>query len=90
MILKIDADLTADLSLSKIAEDLNINASYLSRLFKQEIGVTLTDYVSRKRVDHGLLLLNSTKLQIQTIATLSRLTYLPDLPKTWEYSTNHH
>ncbi|MDF2513281.1 MAG: AraC family transcriptional regulator, partial [Herbinix sp.] len=67
-IIRIDMDLTADLSLNAISEELNVNASYLSNLFKKEIGSTLTEYVNRKRVEHGILLLNSTKLQIQTIA----------------------
>ncbi len=68
LITKIDSDLTADLSLNALAEHLNVNASYLSNLFKKETGTTLTDYVNRKRMEHGILLLNSTTLQIQTIA----------------------
>lgn len=65
---RIDSDLTADLSLKTQADLLNVNASYLSTLFKKETGVTLTDYVSRKRVEHAVFLLNSTDMQIQTIA----------------------
>ena len=65
---QIDSDLTADLSLKTLAELLNVNASYLSTLFKKETGSTLTDYVNRKRVEHAIFLLNSTGLQVQTIA----------------------
>lgn len=64
----VDADLTADLSLSTHAKHLNVNASYLSTLFKKETGQTLTEYVNSKRVQHGLFLLNSTDMQIQTVA----------------------
>lgn len=64
----VDADLTADLSLRAQADRLNINASYLSTLFKKETGSTLTDYVNHKRIEHALLLLNTTNMQIQTIA----------------------
>ncbi len=64
----IDADLTADLGLKHLAEILNVNASYLSALFKKETGRTLTDYVTQKRVDHAAFLLRSTSLQIQTVA----------------------
>ena len=64
----IDSDLTADLSLHKQAELLNVNASYLSSLFKKETGVTLTEYVSKKRFDHAAFLLTSTNMQIQAIA----------------------
>ena len=64
----IDSDLTADLSLRRQAELLNVNASYLSSLFKKETGVTLTEYVSKKRIDHAAFLLTSTNMQIQAIA----------------------
>ncbi len=64
----VDFDITADLSLSHQAELLNVNASYLSTLFKKETGATLTEYVSKKRIEHAAFLLSSTNLQIQTIA----------------------
>lgn len=64
----IDSDLTADLSLHRQAEMLNVNASYLSTLFKKETGMTLTEYVAKKRVDHAAFLLTSTNMQIQNIA----------------------
>ncbi len=67
-IIQIDADLSADLGLKSLAEAQNINASYLSALFKKETGQTITDYVSQKRVRLALQLLSSTRLQIQTIA----------------------
>lgn len=65
---RIDSDLTADLGLKTQAELLNVNPSYLSTLFKKETGSTLTEYVNRKRIEHGIFLLNSTNMQIQTIA----------------------
>ena len=65
---QIDSDLTLDLSLKTQAERLNVNASYLSTLFKKETGSNLTDYVSRKRIEHAIFLLNSTNMQIQIIA----------------------
>lgn len=68
IITKIDSDLTDDLGLNAMSEMLNVNPSYLSNLFKKETGTTLTDYVNRKRVEHAVFLLNSTSLQIQTIA----------------------
>lgn len=64
----IDADLTADLGLKRLAEILNVNASYLSALFKKETGKTLTEYVTERRVNHAAHLLRATSLQIQTVA----------------------
>lgn len=65
---RIDADLTADLSLHTQADELGVNASYLSSLFKKEIGTTYTAYVNKKRIEHAKQLLISTNHQIQNIA----------------------
>lgn len=64
----IDIDLTADLSLKNQAKLLNVSAGHLSSLFTKEMGVTLTEYVNRKRTAYGILLLNTTSMKIQTIA----------------------
>lgn len=68
VLIQIDSDLTADLSLSALAALLNVNASYLSTLFKKDTGVTLTGYVNHKRINHAVFLLNTTQMQIQAIA----------------------
>lgn len=68
VILRVDADLTANLTLQAHASFLGVNASYLSSLFKRETGMTLTEYVNRKRIDNAIFLLNTTDLQIQVIA----------------------
>ena len=69
VITDINYDLTADLSLKTEAALHNVNPSYLSTLFKKETGSTLTEYVNRKRIEHAIFLLNSTDMQVQTIAT---------------------
>lgn len=67
---RIDADLTSDLSLHTQADELGVNASYLSSLFKKEIGTPYTEYVNQKRIEHAKHLLNTTNYQIQSIAQL--------------------
>lgn len=67
-IVHIESSLSKDLSLRALAAAQNINASYLSALFKKETGTTITDYVNKKRMKAAAHLLSSTKLQIQTIA----------------------
>lgn len=64
----IEADLTAELSLRNIANTLNLNAAYLSSLFKKETGTTITEYINKERMSHAAYLLENTKLQIQTVA----------------------
>ena len=68
IILNVEYDLTADLTLKKFARMLNLNPSYLSALFRKETGMTLTEFVTKKRIEHAADLLSSTGLQIQTIA----------------------
>lgn len=68
VITRIDTDLTLDHSLKTYAELLSVHPSYLSSLFRKETGVTLTEYVNQKRVEHGVFLLNTTNMQVQAIA----------------------
>lgn len=64
----IDANLAGSLSLRTLAETLNVSSSYLSSLFKRETGQTITEYINGRRVKHAMHLLESTRLQVQTIA----------------------
>lgn len=68
IILKIESDLSGNLTLKELAAANNVSASYLSGLFKKENGITLTEYINRKRIQHAKHLLKNTNLQIQTIA----------------------
>ena len=80
----IDADLSGDLSLRNLAQAQNVNASYLSSLFKKETGETVTEHVNRKRMEHAIHLLQSTRLQVQTVAQhcgISDLNYFSKLFK---------
>ena len=52
----IDVDYDRRISLSVIAERLNVSSNYLSRLFRREVGITLTAYVQRVRLGHAVLL----------------------------------
>ena len=67
---QIQANLAGDLSLKALAAAQNINASFLSALFKKETGKTVTDYVNETRTKQAMNLLNTTSLQIQTISQL--------------------
>lgn len=61
-------DLSADLSLKSIAERLNVNGSYLSRLFHQEYGCTLTQFINQQRIEHSIHLLQTTDKTVQVIS----------------------
>ncbi len=67
-LMMIDADLSADLSLSKLAKAQNISAGYLSAIFKKETAKTVTDYINSERMQLAAHLLKTTTLQVQTVA----------------------
>ncbi len=64
----ITSDLSADLSLKALSGRLNVTSSYLSSLFRKEIGMTLTDYVNQQRIAHARHLLADTHFPIKSIA----------------------
>lgn len=68
VIVRIDSDLSADLSLVSLAQQQNISPGYLSTVFKKETGKTITEYIINERMHLAMHLLRSTRLQIQTVA----------------------
>ncbi len=64
----ISNDLAGNLSLKYLADRLNINASYLSDLFKKEVGMSLTAYIHQQRIKKAENLLRNSKLNINEIA----------------------
>ncbi len=60
--------LADDLSVTHLAEVFNYNQSYISRLFKQVRGETLSQYIKNARLGHAKTLLLSTSLPVQKIA----------------------
>ena len=67
-ILVIDSDLSAELSLNTLAKKQGVSGGYLATVFKKETGKTVSEYIRDKRIEHAKYLLNTTHLQIQTIA----------------------
>lgn len=64
-------DLTADLSLKSISAQLNVNSSYLSKLFHKECACTLTQYVNLRRIERAAAILLSGNRTIQDVAAES-------------------
>lgn len=56
------------ISLSRVAEKLNVSPNYLSRLFRRETGVTLTAFIQRTRLDRARTLLAERGPSISEIA----------------------
>src|SRR6266700_2788786 len=56
------------LSLNRIAETLGVHPSYLSRTFKKELGMTLTEYINKLRIEEAKYLLDHSNESVATIA----------------------
>ena len=59
-----------DLSLKRIAKAVNVNASYLSHQFNQEVGTSIPEYIARMRIEEAQnLLLSASGFSVGQIAT---------------------
>jgi len=58
----------------KIAESFFVNASYASRIFSREYGITITEYLHRVRISRAKTLLTATSAPISSIAINSGFT----------------
>ena len=59
----IDEHLTDDMTLETIAESVHSNASYLSRIFKKEVGTSVITYITDLRIKKAKDLLEHSDLK---------------------------
>jgi AraC-like DNA-binding protein len=64
----VEFNLKEPLSLNLLAGQFNLVPSYLSRHFANELGMTLTDFINMKRLEHACHLLADSTLHIDEIA----------------------
>jgi len=64
----IKSNFNTDLSLNKLAEEFFLNPSYLSTYFKKETGITISEYITKVRVNNSKELLKNLDLPIYNIA----------------------
>jgi AraC-like DNA-binding protein len=58
----------SEIRLEDLASELHLSTYYISHLFRQETGNSITDYVSFRRMKEASLLLSSTELAIKEVA----------------------
>ena len=56
-----------EFSLDRLASDLHMSPYHISHLFREEMGCTITDYITARRVQEACLLLSTTSLSIKEI-----------------------
>lgn len=64
----IEEHLDEDLSRDDIANYVFLNAAYLSRLFKKELGMSLSEYILEARINKVKPLLEETNIKISEVA----------------------
>ena len=64
----IDEHSREELSLTRVAKAVNMNANYLSENFKQVTGIKFVDYVAHARFKNACDLLRNSRLSISEIA----------------------
>ncbi|WP_128894837.1 AraC family transcriptional regulator [Longirhabdus pacifica] len=58
------------LPLPEIAEQVHMHPSYLSHRFKSEVGISMRDYINKKRIEESIFFLIHTNITISDIAVL--------------------
>lgn len=58
----------SDLSISDISEELCVNQTYLRKMFKSEMDMTLTEYITQYRMQKAKTLLTTTNDKLSAIA----------------------
>ena len=66
----IDNNFDKDLSLNKVAEEVNVSANYLSSVFSQNMQKTFIEYITAKRMEKAKKLLRSTDASTSEISQM--------------------
>lgn len=64
----IDDHYSNDISLNEVADHVHLNPSYLSTLFKSELNVSFSDYLTKVRIQRAKQLLLTTDLNVTEVA----------------------
>ena len=64
----IHSNLNKKITLFQLAEKMNMNANYLSRLFKSEMKENFSDYVNRVKIDQAKNLMATTEMSLLQIS----------------------
>jgi len=84
----INNNYSKDLSLSSVAEYLNISESYLSRIFARDIGINFNTYLNNIRIEKAKILLANTSLKLGDIAEKTGYKSIEHFCRTFKRVTN--
>lgn len=64
----IDKNLAAKAPLEALAQQVNLSVSYLCRIFKQDTGRSINQYISERRMSRAVELLTGTRMPVKSVA----------------------
>jgi AraC-like DNA-binding protein len=70
LVARVHADYAEDISLQAFANEHGVSLAYFSRLFKDEVGMTFSDYLTRVRIEKAKELLEHRDLRLSDISGL--------------------
>jgi two-component system response regulator YesN len=79
-------------NLNSLADTIGVNPSHLSRTFKKELGMTLTDYINKLRIEEAKYMLDRSSDSVTEIASqvgYSDSNYFSKVFRRWEHVTPH-
>lgn len=65
----IDTHIFEKITLEQLAEEKNVSESYLSRLFKSEIEISVTEYIRKKKIEKSCELIDTSDLSLSEISS---------------------
>ena len=83
----VNGHFTQPISFQSLCETHCINASYLSQLFKKELGITFTAYLTHLRINYAKELLSTTNLRISEISERVGYDYYFNFTKLFKKET---
>lgn len=67
----IEENYDKDISLEEIADKVFLNPTYLGRIFKQQVGESFTDYLTKTRINRAAELLAQKKYRLDEISVMT-------------------
>ena len=83
----IESNLARPLSPTDIARHAYISVTYLHRIFRDEMDMTLMQYVAHRRVEHAQLLLKNTRLPVAEVARVCGYSDASNFSKVFRRTT---
>ena len=87
LIRRIDENPGADMSIDFAAAEIGFSRSHFCRLFRQQTGMSFTEYVNRQRIRRAQELLSKTSLSLGEVADIVGISNVWYFKKLFEKET---